>query len=265
MKTHLHSTVSAVNIGGLLPLTLRGAVRSGLSVYGLQQFTVQNLVNTTKRPPDQDTIKMMDEVQCIACDEYNNMVSAIMQSGLTAISASDILSQAASGYETSVTYPTDDFGTRMKLAAQIATSSMNPKIVYVQIGGFDTHANQKNTQATLLKSVSDGVTAFYNDMSSKGLANNTAMITFSEFGRRVKENGNRGTDHGTAEPQFLIGGQVSGDLYSTYPSLTNLDSSGNIEFNIDFRQIYATLLDDWLGIDSTSILGSSFTKVSTFK
>ena len=190
------SLINAINVDSLLPLTLRGAVQNGLSVYALQQFTVQSLVTQKNRTPDQDTVKAMNEVQCIACQEYNNMVSSMMQSGLDAISASDILAQAASSYQTSVTYPTDDFGTRMKLAAQITTSSMKPRIVYVQIGGFDTHAAQKDTQSTLLTSLSDGITAFYNDMSSKGRANDTAMVTFTEFGRRLKENGNKGTDHG---------------------------------------------------------------------
>ncbi len=153
----------------------------------------------------------------------------------------------------------------MKLAAQITTSSMKPRIVYVQIGGFDTHAAQKDTQATLLASLSDGITAFYDDMSSKGRANDTAMVTFTEFGRRLKENGNKGTDHGAAQPIFMIGGQVSGDLYSTYPSLTNLDSSGNLQYNVDFRQVYASILDDWLDIDPSTVLGSEFDELSVFQ
>lgn len=259
------NTIKAVNVDSLLPLTLRGAVQNGLSVYALSQFTVQNLISQKNRTPDQDTVKAINEVQCIACQEYNTMVNSMMQSGLDAISASDILSQAAASYQTSVTYPTDDFGTRMKLAAQITTSSMKPRIVYVQIGGFDTHAAQAGTQATLLQSLSNGITAFYNDMSSKGLANNTAIVTFTEFGRRLKENGNKGTDHGAAQPVFMVGGQISGNLYSSYPSLTNLDSSGNIQYNVDFRQVYASILDKWLDIDPSTVLGSEYDELSVFQ
>ena len=82
-------------------------------------------------------------------------------------------------------------------------------------------------------------------------------MTFSEFGRRAKENGSNGTDHGTSLPQFLIGGQVSGGLYGTYPSLTDLDPTGNLQFDIDYRQVYASVLEDWLGVDSRSVLGAA--------
>jgi len=162
-----------------------------------------------------------------------------------------------------VTYPTDDFSNRLKLAAQVISSNLNPVIIYLQIGGFDTHANQKGTQANLLKTVSDGIAAFYNDMDEKGKANNLTIMTFSEFGRRVNENGSLGTDHGTAEPMFVIGGRVKGGLYGTYPSLTDLDN-GDLKFTTDFRQVYATVLQDWLGADPTRILSSQFQKLNLF-
>src|SRR5208283_2678215 len=102
---------------------------------------------------------------------------------MDAITASDIVQEAASKYQTSVTYPKNDFANRLKLAAQIITSSLKPQIIFLQIGGFDTHANQKDTQANLLKTVSDGISAFYKDMESKDKSNDTAVMTFSEFGR----------------------------------------------------------------------------------
>jgi uncharacterized protein (DUF1501 family) len=98
-------------------------------------------------------------------------------------------------------------------------------------------------------------------MDSKDRANDTMIMTFSEFGRRVKENGSQGTDHGTAEPMFLIGGRVSGGLYGSYPSLTDLDS-GDLKFNVDFRQVYATVLQDWLGADPSQVLYSQFQKLN---
>ena len=106
------------------------------------------------------------------------------------------------------------------------------------------------------------MSAFYNDLAAQGRANDTLMMTFSEFGRRVKENGSRGTDHGTALPQFMIGGSISPGLYGTYPSLTNLDSSGNLLWNIDFRQSHATVLEDWFGIPQTDVLDSTYTKLT---
>lgn len=256
--------ITAVNVGGLLPLTLTGLAQRGLSMDSLDRFRVLPTPGSDTETQDEDTIKLMNEVACTACQEYSALVGLMMQAGLDATAASDMISQAASNYKTNAIYPQDDFGNRMKLAAQIAGSNLNPKIIYVELGGFDTHANQKGQQADLLKTVSDGITAFYQDMSDKGRANDTLIMTFSEFGRRVQENGNRGTDHGTAEPLFAVGGKVSSSLYGSTPSLTDLDQ-GDIKYGIDFREFYASVLDDWLGVDSSVILGQKYNKVSVFQ
>ena len=252
---------AAVNIGGLVPLTLTGWVSRGLSIDSLDRFRVFPTPTAQTDTQDEDTIKLMNEVACTACQEYSSLVGAMMQAGLDATAASDTIAQAALNYQTNAVYPQDDFGSRMKLAAQIAGSNLNPKIIYVELGGFDTHANQKGQQADLLKTLSDGIAAFYQDMSDQGRANDTLVMTFSEFGRRVQENGNRGTDHGTAEPLFVVGGKVSSDLYGATPSLTDLDQ-GDIKYGIDFRQLYASVLDDWLGVDSSAILGQKYDKLS---
>jgi uncharacterized protein (DUF1501 family) len=213
---------------------------------------------------DEATIKALDAIQCSSCQEYNNLVTAMMEAGLDAMTASDIVQQAASNYQTAVDYPKNDFSNRLKLAAQVVSSSLKPTIVYLQIGGFDTHANQSNTQANLLKTVSDGIAAFYQDMDSKGKSDDTLIMTFSEFGRRVHENGSQGTDHGTAEPMFLIGGRVSGGLYGKYPDLSNLDSNDDLIHTVDFRQVYASVLQDWLGTDPSQVLSAQFQKLNIF-
>jgi uncharacterized protein (DUF1501 family) len=256
--------VAAVNVGGLLPLTLTGLTSRGLSIDSLDRFRVFPTPTAQTQTQDEDTIKLMNEVACTACQEYSALVGAMMQLGLNAMAASDTIAQAAANYQTSAKYPLDDFGNRMKLAAQIAGSNLNPKILYVELGGFDTHANQKGQQASLLQTLSDGIAAFYQDMSDMGRANDTLVMTFSEFGRRVQENGNAGTDHGTAEPLFAVGGKVSSNLYGTTPSLTDLDQ-GDIKYGIDFRQFYASVLDDWLGVDSSVILGQKYDKLSVFQ
>ena len=256
--------VSAVNVGGLVPLTLTGLTSRGLSMDSLDRFRVFPTPTAETRTQDEDTVKLMNEVACTACQEYGALVGAMMQAGLDAMAASDTIAQAASNYQTSAKYPQDDFGNRMKLAAQIASSNLNPKIIYVELGGFDTHSNQAGQQANLLQTLSDGVASFYQDMSDKGRANDTLVMTFSEFGRRVQENGNRGTDHGTAEPLFAVGGKVSSNLYGATPSLTDLDQ-GDIKYGIDFREFYASVLDDWLGVDSSAILGQKYDKVSVFQ
>jgi uncharacterized protein (DUF1501 family) len=269
VATQADSTVTAVNLNYLLPQTLQGVTSSPLSVGNLGAFKLSGLgkISAAGQQNDIQTLNQvgLNQTGCIACQEYNTLVSSMVSSGLDALSASNIIQQAASAYTPSVPYPNDDFANRLKLAAAIVTSSMKPRVVYVTLGGFDTHAAQKATQNTLLKTLSDGLAAFFNDLSAQGRANDTAIMTFSEFGRRAMENGSKGTDHGTSLPQFLIGGQVSGGLYGTYPSLTDLDPTGNLLFDIDYRQVYASVLEDWLGVDSTSVLGATWDKVSAFK
>jgi uncharacterized protein (DUF1501 family) len=260
VANRLETPATAINLGDLVPQTLQGVTSQPVSFDSLSSFQIAPLTrNDTK---SQGLIQQLNEAACSACSEYNALVSQMMQSGLDAISASSVIQAAANSYTPQVTYPTDDFSARLKLAAGIIVSSLNPKIVYVTLGGFDTHGDQRATQYPLLKQLSDGVSAFYNDLAAQGRANDTIMMTFSEFGRRVKENGSRGTDHGTALPQFMIGGSVSPGLYGTYPDLTDLDANGNLLWNIDFRQSYATILEDWFGIQQMEVLGSTYQTLS---
>jgi uncharacterized protein (DUF1501 family) len=260
VANRLETSATAVNLGDLVPQTLQGVTSQPLSLNSLPDFKVAALVNDGGK--SQDFIQQLNESACTACSEYNALVGQMMQSGLDAVSASTVIQAAASSYSPQVTYPTDDFSTRLKLAAGIIVSSMSPKIVYVTLGGFDTHAGERAGQDPLLQQLSDGVSAFYNDLAAQGRANDTIMMTFSEFGRRVRENGSGGTDHGTALPQFMIGGSVSPGLYGTYPSLSDLDSNGNLLWNIDFRQSYATILEDWFGIQQTDVLDSTYETLS---
>jgi uncharacterized protein (DUF1501 family) len=257
------SSINAVNIDALLAPAVIGQKERAMAIESLQSFKVAPLIRQGQSV-DEETIKALDSIQCTSCQEYNNLVTAMMEAGLDAMTASDIVQQAASNYQTSIAYPKNDFSNRLKLAAQVVSSSLKPTVIYLQIGGFDTHANQKNTQANLLKTVSDGIGAFYQDMESKGKADDTLIMTFSEFGRRVHENGSQGTDHGTAEPMFLIGGRVKGGLYGQYPDLANLDSNGDLIHTVDFRQVYTTVLQDWLGTDPSQVLNSQFDKLNMF-
>ena len=125
--------------------------------------------------------------------------------------------------------------------------------------GFDTHADQTNTQASLLKDLSEALNAFYSDLHAQGVADNVVVMTRSEFGRRVEENTSAGTDHGTAAPLFVLGNKVQGGaIYGESPNLTRLDPYGNLIFTTDFRSIYATILDRWLGAPSSLVLGGDF-------
>jgi uncharacterized protein (DUF1501 family) len=116
----------------------------------------------------------------------------------------------------------------------------------------------------LLTTVSAAMTAFYKDLSARGHGDRVLLMTFSEFGRRAKENGSRGTDHGEAAPMLLVGGKVKPGLVGKHPSLTDLNA-GNLKFHTDFRQVYATILDQWLGVASKDVLGGKFEHIEMFK
>ena len=148
----------------------------------------------------------------------------------------------------------------MALAAQIVGSNLGTRAIYVEHGSFDTHVSQRATQNQLLTELSNAMAAFYEDLAAHGNDRRVLTLTFSEFGRRVEENGSRGTDHGEASPLFMIGGGVKGGIYGQAPDLgaTNM---GNVRFTTDFRSVYATVLERWLGRPSAPLLGGDFVQL----
>jgi uncharacterized protein (DUF1501 family) len=162
------------------------------------------------------------------------------------------------GYKSGATYPATPLGRSLALAAQIVGSKLGTRVLYVQHGSFDTHTSQKPTQDRLLADFANAVSAFYADLAAHGSDRRVLTMTFSEFGRRTAENASRGTDHGEAAPVFLIGGGVKGGLYGSRPDLDRLNM-GNVAFSTDFRSVYATVIERWLGRPSAAIVGGSFT------
>lgn len=167
------------------------------------------------------------------------------------------LPKLLAGYKTDASYPATPLGRSLALAAQIAGSRLGTRVLYVQHGSFDTHVSQKATQDRLLQEMSDAIAAFYADLAAHGNDKRVLTMTFSEFGRRVAENANRGTDHGEAAPMFLIGGGVKGGLYGEYPSLDDLDN-GDLRYSVDFRSVYATIVEKWFGIPSRAVVEGTF-------
>jgi uncharacterized protein (DUF1501 family) len=167
------------------------------------------------------------------------------------------LPKLVGGYTTTAQYPATPLGRSLALAAQIVGSKLGTRVLYVQHGSFDTHVSQKATQDRLLRELADGLTAFYADLAAHGNEQRTLTMTFSEFGRRVAENANRGTDHGEAAPMFLIGGGLRGGLYGTHPSLDRLDD-GDAIYTVDFRSVYATVIEKWFGRPARSVISGSF-------
>jgi uncharacterized protein (DUF1501 family) len=174
--------------------------------------------------------------------------------------SSEELPQLISGYRAQAAYPATPIGRSLALAAQIIGSNLGTKVLYVSHGSFDTHVSQVATQNNLLGQFSDAMAAFYADLAAHGNDRRVLTMTFSEFGRRIAENGARGTDHGEASPLFLIGGGVKGGVYGTAPDLSSTNM-GNVRYTTDFRSVYATVLERWLGRPSTTVLGGSFAKI----
>lgn len=198
----------------------------------------------------------------------DGFVSQIAVSGMRAVESAASLKSSVTKYSSTVAYPDGNpLAQGLRMLAEMITTIPEVELLYVQMGGFDTHANQITSagklagdHARLLGYFSEGVKVFYDDMAEHGLGQDVLMMQWSEFGRRPRENASLGTDHGTAGPMFIIGDQVRGGTYGDYPSLQEgrMDSAGNVVHTVDFRQVYATILDGWLGVESSLILGSSY-------
>jgi len=173
---------------------------------------------------------------------------------------SEELPKLIAGYTTNASYPATPLGRSLALAAQIIGSNIGTKVIYVQHGSFDTHVNQQAVQDRLLGEFSNAIKAFYDDLAAHGNDRRVLTMTFSEFGRRIEENASKGTDHGEASPLFLIGGGVRGGLYGAAPDLS-ATNMGNVKFTTDFRSVYATVLERWLGRPSTAVLNGSFDQI----
>jgi uncharacterized protein (DUF1501 family) len=176
-------------------------------------------------------------------------------------------------YNPSVTYPNNGLGQALRMVAGAMSKGIGTKVFFVQTGGFDNHASQdpNGTNGTYYRNMAtldDGLSAFYNDLRNTGLVNDTLVLSFSEFGRRITENGSRGTDHGAASVMLAMGGLVHGGIYGTSPDLNpngnpTLENANNdVTFENDFRSCYARVIDNWLGGDSVGVLGGNFKKAS---
>jgi uncharacterized protein (DUF1501 family) len=191
----------------------------------------------------------------------------LSQTGLDALKGADILTSAPQMYSSTVEYNRDLFAQWLKNIAQVHLADFGTRILYTGVnpGTFDTHANQNITFPKLWNEVTSAVSTFYQDLKEHHANEEVVILMFTEFGRRVKENGS-GTDHGSGGVAFVIGDAVKGGLYGEYPSLQpeKLDE-GDLQWNNDFRGTYATLLEQWMGLDSKAILRGSFEQLDFIK
>jgi len=238
------------------PLSLLSRTHRVPSVRSLEQFRL----NVSQ----QESVKGIRNLIEAKREKANSLLDFVQASTETAIDVSKRFERKGKSYQPKAAYPETALGEKLKTVAQLIESGLQTNIYYVELAGFDTHSQQDGAHVSLLRQLGDAVSAFNTDISKQGHADRVLTVCFSEFGRRVAENASKGTDHGTAAPMFLVGNRVNAGLIGKQPSLKDLDE-GDLRFHTDFRQIYAAILENWLGCNSKEILGGAFKPVSVLK
>ena len=247
--------VTAVNIGQGLP---RALVAPGVSVASVADLSTYGLLTSVEQKSQRE--KMLTR--------FSNMYGAALgsgpvmeylgQTGIDAMNGADILIVAPQVYQSNVEYSSSSVSNSLKDIATIHKADLGTRVFYTQYGSFDTHAAQAPAHAQLWQDVSDGIQDFWDDLRETGHDENVVMFLFSEFGRRVRDNGS-GTDHGAAGVSFVIGPKVKGGMYSQYPE-TRAEAleQGDLVPNQDFRGVYTTIIEDWLGLEAAPIVNGTF-------
>ncbi|MEM9921054.1 MAG: DUF1501 domain-containing protein [Bacteroidota bacterium] len=237
----------ALEVDDGLSLALKGEQGRG--------FAMSN-VNQLKKTTSNRFLQAIGQQHGLADDHHN--VGYLYKTLIDTHASADYLYQQSRLHKSKVAYPANAFGRDLKQIAELMTADSDIKIYYVSLTGFDTHVNQKNQQARLLQQYAEGMAAFVKDLQQNRLLDDTLIMTFSEFGRRVRQNASGGTDHGTANNLFLMGGRLQKPgFFNEAPDLSRLDQ-GDLIYQVDFRDIYASIIDRWLGESSKEILKRKF-------
>jgi uncharacterized protein (DUF1501 family) len=174
-----------------------------------------------------------------------------------AVASSMRVRRAVAEYAPRKEYPDLDFSRNLRVAAALIQAQIGSRVISLEIDGFDTHDNQRARHDQLMRQLDSGLTAFFDDIRGTSAGDETLVVVFSEFGRRLKENGSRGTDHGVAAPMLVLGSRVQGGLAGRYPSLSELDD-GDLVHTTDFRSVYGTVIEKWFGADHKRVLGAEY-------
>ena len=236
-----------------------------LTVPGVPVACVEDLDNyglLTGITQEQQRGRILDRFQRLYSPAIGTgpVMEYLGQTGLDSLKGADILKVAPEKYSSTVEYPNTAIAKKLKGMAQIHLADLGTRILYCEHGSFDTHSNQLGFHDRLLQDVSQGVEAFFDDLAEHDAADNVLMFLFTEFGRRVHDNGS-GTDHGAGGVCFAVGDPVKGGQYSEYPSRKPEDlQQGDLVPNVDFRGVYSTILEDWLQVEAKPIVEGSFEK-----
>ncbi len=191
---------------------------------------------------------------------HGSPLDFIERTAMDAQLSSDQILAISKKFENKASYPPSQLGGSLKLVSRLIAGGLPTRVFYVSQGGYDTHTNQTGAHERLLRDLGDSVKAFTDDLKAQGNFQRVLVMTFSEFGRRVNENANGGTDHGAAAPMFVIGSKIKAGLLGTYPSLASSDlQNGDLKYTVDFRTVYAGVLEGWLKTKSEAVLGKKFT------
>ena len=249
------NVVAAVNFGAALPRALVAKGAPVASVSNLDNYGLMNYVSIENQR--NDVLEVFKKM-------YSNAIGSgpvmdfLTKTGLDALKGSEIIASVSQEYSSDVEYSSNPFSKSMQSAAKVLQADIDTRICYTQHGSFDVHTNGIDLHQSLLTDVSGGIYDFYTDMKDHNQSDDILILVFSEFGRRVKDNGN-GTDHGSGGVAFLIGDSVDGGHYSDYPSLQEKDLiEGDLAYNIDFRSIYTEILEGWLQVDAMPIVNGRY-------
>ena len=251
------NVVTTVSFG---PSLFRALVLPGVPVSCVDDLN--NFGMLTGISEEQQRSKIIDRFSRLYSPTIGSgfVMDYLGQTGLDSLAAADILKAAPERYSSDVEYPDTPLATKLKGVAQVHMAGLGTRIFYCDHGSFDSHSNQTGMHDRLWKDVSEGVASFFDDLKEHNAGDNVILLMFSEFGRRVHDNGS-GTDHGAGGVAFVLGENVQGGEYGEYPSTApeNLEQ-GDLVPNMDFRSVYSTILEDWMGLDAQPLVGGVFEK-----
>ena len=240
---------NAIELDDSLSLIMKGENMNGIATKN-----PRILFNNTRTPFFSKVLKHQTDEHL---SEHN--LGYLYKTMIEANSSAKYIYETSKTYKSNLEYPKNPFGGQLKTTAEFINSGLNSKVYYVSMGGFDTHAGQLNRQKNLLKVYGEAMETFINDLEQNDTFKDTLILTFSEFGSRVKQNAVNGTDHGAANNVFVIGKNINkAGVYNPLPDLNDLDNNGDLKYTVDFRNIYATIIDKWLAVDHHSLLNKSF-------
>lgn len=252
----------AVSIGNAAPLAMQGQVQKPVSFESAELFRWlgEDLdgKGALKKPYDQ--INRSGKLENVSDD---SQLGFLMRTALDAQVSSERI-RAAVAKKPLVAYPNGNLARQLQIVGAMIRDGMKTRVYYVSLSGFDTHANQVPTHGNLMRQLGDSLNAFHKDLKAQGNSGRVLTMVFSEFGRRVAQNASGGTDHGCAAPMYFMGDMVRPGLLGEHPSLTDLDE-GDLKFNVDFRSVYAAVLEDWMGAPADKVLGRAYKKAKIVK